>query len=160
MYLFSMFSFGNFRWREVKIMDRRTWTCDPNWGSGNCCHVGFLVQTKKKGKDPICPFFPFVGLTIPILCSTVPVLGKSLNTNRFFHFWTGEKKGNRFEFGEFGIEFEIGIGQFEFEIGRKNSCPNFEKFRFQTSDLPNSISMHSPRSRNWTFIFLVANIKS
>ena len=71
---------------------------------------------------------------------------------RFFRFWAREEKKKR-KFGEFGVhripksiryEFEIGIDHFEIEFGRENSSQKFEKFRFQTSDLPISISMHSP----------------
>ena len=45
-------------------------------------------------------------------------------------------------------EVEIGTGHFEFEIGRENPYQIFEKFRFQTSDLPISNSMHTPTRRS------------
>ena len=50
------------------------------------------------------------------------------------------------EFTEFRIEF--GIGEFEIEIGRKFWYQNFKKFRFQSSELPISISIHTPNKSN------------
>ena len=81
-----------------------------------------------------------------ICCFGLEVLWCFVFSYKVANLWevikTRKKKGKQVlnsvnsEFGQFGIEFEI---------GRKNSCQNFKKFQFQTFDLPISNLMHTPR---------------
>mgnify|MGYP004711568177 CR=1 FL=1 len=71
------------------------------------------------------------------------VIKKKIGKQAFEFDEFGSSEFGKFRI-EFGIEFEIGIGQFEFEFGRQFTCQNFEKFRFQTSGLPISNSLHTP----------------